>query len=82
VDVSRSLAADTDAVIAPDGRLMAFLSDRTGKKNARIYLSRPDGTGLRLLPAPQPGSGGGYDFSSLAFSPDGTRLLVAVHESA
>jgi Tol biopolymer transport system component len=79
VDVSRSAAADWDGVVTADGRLVAFFSDRTGAW--RIYLSRPDGTGLRLLPAPLPGSQG-YSERSLEFSPDGSQLLVAPREPA
>jgi Tol biopolymer transport system component/ABC-type branched-subunit amino acid transport system substrate-binding protein len=72
LDVSRSAARDQGAAVAPNGKLVAFWSDRTGAP--RLYLARPDGSGLRLLPEPVPARD--TDGSPLVFSPDGSRLLV------
>ncbi len=73
VNVSNSPAADSGAAVRPDGKLVAFWSDRTGK--LRLYVSRPDGSRLRELPQPEPAAHG-YG-APLAFSPDGSRLLAA-----
>jgi Tol biopolymer transport system component len=72
VDVSRSPASDAGAAIRADGELVAFWSDRTGA--LRLYLSRPDGTRLRMLPSPVPAADA-YG-APLVFSPDGSRLLA------
>ena len=73
VDVSRSEASDEGAGVRPDGRLVAFWSDRTGA--LRLYLSAPDGSRLRMLPQPRPEAG---DYGApLVFSPDGSQLLAA-----
>jgi Tol biopolymer transport system component len=72
VNVSQSPAADAFGVIAADGKLVAFQSDRAG--TLRVYLSRPDGSGLRMVPPLLP-AGKDYD-QPLAFSPDGSHLLV------
>ncbi len=39
-----------DAVVSPDNRFIAFISDRTGK--ASLWLMNSDGTGARQLTAP------------------------------
>jgi Tol biopolymer transport system component/ABC-type branched-subunit amino acid transport system substrate-binding protein len=74
VDVSNSPAADAGAAVRPDGKLVAFWSDRTGK--LRLYVSRPDGSRPRELPEPEP-SANVYG-APLVFSPDGSRLLAAI----
>ena len=48
--LSRNPTADGGPAVSPDGRLVAFLSDRGGR--AAVWVSRPDGTGLRRLAAP------------------------------
>jgi Tol biopolymer transport system component/ABC-type branched-subunit amino acid transport system substrate-binding protein len=75
VDVSRSPAVDQGAAVAPDGKLVAFWSNRTSAP--RLYVARPDGSRLRLLPAPVPARDA--DSSPLVFSPDSSRLLVATN---
>jgi Tol biopolymer transport system component/ABC-type branched-subunit amino acid transport system substrate-binding protein len=73
VDVSRSPAADAGVAVRPDGKQVAFWSERTGAP--RLYLSRPDGSGLHMLPRPDSDTGA-YNLPSV-FSPDGSRLLAA-----
>ncbi len=73
-DVSNSPAVDEGAAVRPDGKLVAFWSDRTGR--TRLYLSRPDGTRLRVLPEPVPVAHAYRE--PLVFSPDGSRLLAAI----
>lgn len=72
VNFAQSPATDAHGVIAADGKLVAFTSDRTG--TFRVYVSRPDGSGLRRVPALLP-AGKAYD-QPVSFSPDGSRLLV------
>jgi TolB protein len=52
---------------SPDGRWIAFASERT--KQYQIYLVHPDGTGLRQLTT-APGN-----FTKPIFSPDGRRMV-------
>ncbi|MBE7552265.1 MAG: S9 family peptidase [Anaerolineales bacterium] len=56
---------------SPDGRLIAFLSQRSGWNE--VWLVQPDGEGLRQLTRL------GRDVADLAWSPDGTRLACTVN---
>ena len=56
---------------SPDGRYLAFLSGREGKKTQVYLLDRQGGEAQRLTDF----KGG---VSALAFSPDGTRLALVV----
>jgi Tol biopolymer transport system component len=69
-----STGMDYDPVWSPDGKSIAFTSERGG--SADLYLVRPDGTGLdRLTDDPA------YD-DQAAFSPDGKRIVfVSSRES-
>jgi len=60
--LTRNPGADTNPSVSPDGKLVAFRSERDG---GGIYLIEADGTGERLL-----ASGG----SDPAFSPDGRKI--------
>jgi Tol biopolymer transport system component len=73
-DVTRNPAADTNAALSPDGSELAFWSNRSGK--SAVYLSRPDGTGLRRVRGDL--DTGGQAPGPLSWSPDGTLLLAAV----
>ncbi len=64
---------DTDPVFSPDGRKIAFCSDRNGNKD--IYLVNADGTGnylneVRLTNHPE-------SDCSPTWSPDGTRIAFS-----
>jgi Tol biopolymer transport system component len=71
VDLSRSPYADTAPFVSPDGKQVAFLSDRSGRQS--LYVVGSDGSGLtRISPAlpqtlvPQP----------IGWLPDSRRFLV------
>jgi Tol biopolymer transport system component len=73
-DITRNPAADTDAVLSPDGSELAFWSNRGGQTS--IYLSRADGSGLRRVR-------GNLDIGTetpgaLSWSPAGTYLVAVV----
>jgi len=77
IDLSRSPALDVDPVVSPNGKSVAFSSNRGGK--VALYTVRIDGTGLRRMSpffgsafATLPGQ------SSLAWSPGGKRLLAVL----
>jgi TolB protein len=60
---------------SPDGRSIAFASNRPGFFNQELYLIRPDGTGLRRLTR-TPGSDGVLgDDGMPSWRPDGSRLV-------
>ena len=73
VDVSRSPAIDEDAAVAPNGKRVAFWSNRSGAM--RLYVSGIGGSGPRLVP--QPRVAADAEVMPLAFAPDGSRLLAA-----
>jgi TolB protein len=60
---------EVDPAWAPNGRLVAFSSKRSGA--SRIYVARPDGTGTRRL------SSGPGEQTEPTWSPDGRRLAFA-----
>lgn len=72
---------DHSPLVSPDGRLIAFArSPLRGVSD--VYLIRPDGTGLRRVtttPIPSRGTPR-VGTTPLAWSPDGTRLLVFRHD--
>src|SRR5919201_5236044 len=47
VDLSKNPALDVDPVVSPNGKLVAFSSNRAGK--VALYTVRIDGTGLRRV---------------------------------
>jgi len=71
--VASSPKSDSKPRFSPDGRYLAFLSKRDGKKAQVFLLDRQGGDAQRLT-----------DFkgsvSELAWSPDGTRLALVVSE--
>jgi Tol biopolymer transport system component len=69
--VLRGPAFETHPVVSPDGRLFAFLSDRSGSNN--LWIANRDGTGLRQLSQDT----GSAFYSSPAWSPDGRSVYVS-----
>jgi TolB protein len=71
INVSQSAAYDGWPAWSPDGKTIAFSSNRSGPANVgQIYLVNPDGSELRQLTA-GPGS-----FAQPSWSPDGQRMFV------
>ena len=80
-NLTRSAARDVSPVVSPDGRWVAFASDRGGY--AALYIVGLDGRGLRRL-SPRlfrvgPGSGLA---AQIAWSPNGRRIAVAASGAA
>lgn len=60
-----------DAVFSPDGRQIAFVSNR-GTGHSNLWLMRSDGTNQHMVPQ----AGGGVN--ALAWSPTGQRLVFSL----
>jgi Tol biopolymer transport system component len=73
VDLSRSFYEDTDSIISPDGKRVAFVSGRAGYP--AVYVVGIDGYGLKQL-SPKPAPGERVDWYSASWSPDGKKLVV------
>lgn len=69
--ITRGLAFDSQPTFSPDGRLIAFLSDRSGAEN--LWVAKPDGTGLRQISWRDDNA----IFASPAWSADGKSLYVS-----
>src|SRR5229473_4630982 len=68
--ISGGMAFDSQPKFSPDGKWIAFLSDREGSDN--IWIIRPDGTGAKQV-SKDPGS----DFVTPAWAPDGRYIFVS-----
>lgn len=77
IDLSRSAAYDVAPAVSPDGKLVAFASNRGGR--AALYTVHIDGTHLsRVSPFFfTPGESQGVN-GVIAWSPDGKRLVAAL----
>lgn len=74
VNLSKSPFADEYPLVSPDGRRVAFVSDRGGGPG--IYSVGIDGAGLRRLDPPPHQVGASELVPQLAWSPDGKRLAA------
>jgi TolB protein len=75
VNLSRSAAYDGWPVWSPDGKWIAFASNRQGPANTgQIYLVRPDGTDLRQV------TRGPWSYAQPAWAADGRKLYAYQHE--
>ena len=75
-ELSKLSYSDTEPAIAPTGRRIAYWSSRSG--SWQVYVARPDGRAERKLALGaliRAGPNG-----SLAFSPDGWRLLIPIDQ--
>jgi TolB protein len=71
INVSKNAAFDGWPAWSPDGKLIAFSSNRAGPANTgQIFVVNPDGSGLRQVTS---GPGG---FAQPSWSPDGDRIVA------
>jgi len=76
VDLSRSPFADTKPAVSPDGRRVAFLSDRVAPgRGPRAFVVGIDGRRLK----PVDGLPAGVEEGRLLWSPDGAILAVEAY---
>ncbi len=69
--ITRGMAYDTQPRFSPDGRRIAFISDRDGQ--TALWMVDVQGEGAKKV-----GSGGGRaDFASPSWSPDGRHIVVS-----
>jgi len=68
--ISGGMAFDSQPKFSPDGKWIAFLSDREGSDN--IWIIHPDGTGAKQV-SKDPGS----DFVTPTWAPDGKYIFVS-----
>src|SRR6266404_3490809 len=68
--ISGGMAFDSQPKFSPDGKWIAFLSDREGSDN--IWIMRPDGKDAKQV-SKDPGS----DFVTPSWSPDGKYIFVS-----
>jgi Tol biopolymer transport system component len=70
--ITSGQAFDAMPSFSPDGRHIAFVSDRNGAPN--LWVANADGTGARRLSNTQ---GFGYDYVSPSWTPDGRAVIVS-----
>ncbi|HXW08627.1 MAG TPA: S9 family peptidase [Vicinamibacterales bacterium] len=73
VQLTRARKSSMAPAWAPDGRLLAFVSDRTGKR--QIYVISPEGGEARALTDLEEGVGG------FEWSPDGSRVAFTMTDA-
>jgi Tol biopolymer transport system component len=68
--ISGGMAFDSQPKFSPDGKWIAFLSDREGSDN--VWIIHPDGAGAKQV-SKDPGS----DFVTPSWAPDGKYIFVS-----
>ena len=68
--IDRGMAFDSQPKFSPDGKWIAFISDREGSEN--IWIMHPDGSGVKQV-SKDPNS----EFVSPSWSPDGNYIFVS-----
>ncbi len=68
--VAGGMAFESQPKFSPDGKWIAFISDREGSEN--IWIMHPDGTGVKQV-SKDPNS----DFTSPSWAPDGMYIFVS-----
>lgn len=71
LQLTSGMAFDSQPVVSPDSRQIAFLSDRSGAEN--IWIARPDGTNPRQISMRDDNA----VFASPAWSADGSGIFVS-----
>ena len=74
VDLSKSPFEDSTATVSPNGRRVAFASDRAG--TGAIYVAAVDGSGIQRLASPTVPMGADRQQIELVWAPDSRRLAV------
>ncbi len=72
--ITSGLAFDSQPVYSPDGKLIAFTSDRDGSDN--LWIANADGSDPKQLSKDKDG-----DFISPSWTPDGEYLLVSRNQA-
>ena len=67
--ITSGLGFDSQPVVSPDGRWIAFISDRSGSNN--LWIARPDGSGARKLSDDEQ-----WGSVSPAWMPDSKTIVV------
>jgi Tol biopolymer transport system component len=68
--VDGGMAFDTQPKFSPDGKWIAFISDREGSEN--VWIMHPDGSGVKQV-SKDPNN----EFASPSWSPDGNYIFVS-----
>src|SRR5882762_2746354 len=68
--ISGGMAFDSQPKFSPDGKWIAFLSDREGSEN--IWIMHPDGAGVKQV-SKDPNN----EFTSPSWAPDGKYIFVS-----
>jgi Tol biopolymer transport system component len=76
--LTRDSGANGSPSWSPDGKQIAFVSDRDDGK-ARIWIMNADGSNPRILPNSQNTGSTGFHGSQPAWSPDGTKILFTAY---
>jgi Tol biopolymer transport system component len=71
--ITSGLPFDSQPTFSPDGKLVAFTSDRDGSDN--LWIAKADGSDPKQLSKDKDG-----DFISPSWTPDGEYVLVGTHE--
>lgn len=67
--VTQSYSRETDPAWSPDGKWIAFISDKSGREE--VWMAHEDGTGLKML------SDGDGEKSNIQWAPDGKSLIYS-----
>src|ERR1700688_658047 len=68
--VDGGMAFDSQPKFSPDGKWIAFISDREGSEN--VWIMHPDGSGVK-----QVSKDPNHEFASPSWSPDGNYIFIS-----